>query len=233
MLPPGPDVISDSNNLLSFNGALMACAGRILVWWDRDFDDGGRPIRSDVRSAAREVWEQACQQTMATVADQGPAAELMENAVAQVSRYLNRIRAPYSPRKHGLVMVAFRRSLQRYAARLSRIELVGSTEELSRHASSDRWIAQAEARFELEGIVRKLSTRNADILMLRATGYEWNEIAALFGGSVSAIRNSFWREIDGLRWNSSSSDACSVNENFRFGLYKAIKAGRWSLRNWL
>lgn len=185
----------------------MACAGRTRVWWDRDFDNAGRPIRSDVRFAAREVWEQACQHTMAALADEGPAAELMESAVAQVSRYLDRIRAPYAPRKHGLIMVAFRRSLRRYASRLSRIELVESPEDLSSLAWNDKWIAQAEARFELEAIVRKLSRRNADILMLRAAGYEWNEVAAVLSSSVAAVRNGFWREIERLRWNSRSSDA--------------------------
>jgi hypothetical protein len=45
---------------LSFNGAVMACAGRILIWWDRDFDSSRLPIRSDVRSAGGDLWEQAC-----------------------------------------------------------------------------------------------------------------------------------------------------------------------------
>lgn len=183
----------------------MACRGRTLVWWDRDYDVGGRAIRPDVRLAARELWGRACQQTMATLSDPYPAAELMEDTVAQVSRYLDRIRAPYAPRKHGLVMVAFRRSLGRYAARLSRVELVGSSEELSRHLSSDKWIRQADARFELEGIVRKLSARNRDVLMLRAAGYEWREVASFLGSSVAAVRNSFWREIDRVRWNFLST----------------------------
>jgi hypothetical protein len=48
----------------------------------------------------------------------------MENTVAQVSRYLDRIGAPLSTRKHGLVLVAFCRALRRYAAKSSRLELV-------------------------------------------------------------------------------------------------------------
>ena len=72
----------------------MAHAGRILVWWDRDVDQAGRPIRPDVRLAGREIWEQACRRTEALLDDHGPAAELMENSVAQVSRYLDRIGAP-------------------------------------------------------------------------------------------------------------------------------------------
>lgn len=61
-------------------------------------DRTGRPIRPDVRLAGHEIWEQACQRTHLLVADDGPAAELMEYTVAQVSRYLDRIgRAPVHP----------------------------------------------------------------------------------------------------------------------------------------
>lgn len=56
----------------------MACTGRILVWWDREVDGVGRRIRLDVRLAAHGIWEQACQRTIASLGDHGPAAELME-----------------------------------------------------------------------------------------------------------------------------------------------------------
>ena len=124
----------------------MACAGRILVWWDRDYDGSGRPIRPDVRSAGREIWKQACQQTMAVVADDAPAGELMETAVAQVSRYLDRIGAPLSSRKHGLLMVAFYRALRRYRAKSARLELLGASTDFSDLAIADDWLARANAR---------------------------------------------------------------------------------------
>ena len=172
---------------------------RILVWWDRDFDNGGRPIRSDVRSAGRELWKQACQRTAAIVADPEPAAELMENAVAQASRYLDRIGAPLSSRKHGLVMVAFCRCLRRYAAKSARLELLGGSNDLSGHTADDTWLAQTNSRIDLEKIVRRLSERNAHVLILRAAGCEWKEIAQVFGSSVTAVRNCFWREIAAIR----------------------------------
>jgi DNA-directed RNA polymerase specialized sigma24 family protein len=179
----------------------MACTGRIFVWWDRDFDTSRRLIRSDARSAGRDLWEQACQHTIAAIHDVGPAAELMENAVAQVSRYLDRIGAPMSSRKHGLVMVAFCRALRRYAAKSARLELMGGTNDLSGHTVDDRWLARTNARLELERIVRQLSDRNAEVLMLRAAGFEWKQIAQIFGSSVAAVRNRFWREIERVRWN--------------------------------
>ena len=177
----------------------MAHAGRILVWWDRDVDQAGRPIRPDVRLAGHEIWERACQRTQALLDDQGPAAELMENSVAQVSRYLDRIGAPESSCKHGLLMVAFCRGLRRYAAKLNRLEFVGGSGELSSRTLDESWAGQINARLELERIARKLRDKNGIVLMLRAAGYEWEDVGQILGKSSAAIRMSFWREVDRIR----------------------------------
>jgi DNA-directed RNA polymerase specialized sigma24 family protein len=169
----------------------MARAGRTLLWWDREADQAGRPIRADVRLAGHEIWKQACRRTQALLDDQGPAAELMENTIAQVSRYLDRIGAPESCRR-----------LRRYATKLNRLELVGGSGELSSRTLGEGWVAQVNARLELARMVRKLSDKNGTVLMLRAAGYEWKDVAQILGKSPAAIRNSFWREIERIRWPS-------------------------------
>lgn len=126
----------------------------------------------------------------------------METAVAQVSRYLDRIGAPLSPAKHGLLMTAFCRSLERYASRSARLELAGAAAELRTPVAEERWVAQSNARLDLEIILRRLSGRNAQVLVLRAADYEWKEIADLLGTSAPRVRNSFWREIKRIRGNS-------------------------------
>ena len=196
-------VVNHASSLI--NGAVMACAGRRLAWWDRDVDRTGRPIRPDVRSAGHEIWEQACQRTNVLLGDCAPAAELMEYTVAQVSRYLDRIGAPLSTRKHGLLLVAFCRALRRYAAKMNRLELVGGSDELSNHTEDNAWARQVNARLDLENIVRQLSARNAAVLTLRAAEYEWKEIAQLFGVTTGAIRNAFWREIGRIRCEKRST----------------------------
>jgi len=177
----------------------MAGAGRILVWWDREVDQSGRPIRPDVRLAGHEIWEQACQRTQALLDDHGPAAELMENSVAQVSRYLDRLGAPESSQKHGLLMVAFCRGLRRYAAKLNRLEFVGGSGELACRAVEEGWVGQINARLELARIIRKLRNEHGAVLMLRAAGYEWEAVGQLLGKSAAAVRISFWREIKRIR----------------------------------
>jgi DNA-directed RNA polymerase specialized sigma24 family protein len=181
----------------------MAGTGRVLVWWDRDVDQAGRPIRSDVRLAGHQIWEQACQKARAVLDDHGPAAELMENSVAQVSRYLNRIGAPESSEKHGLLMLAFCRAIRRHAAKSTRLRLVGGCSELSNYTVDDAWIRQIDTYLDLQNIVRQLSDTNSIVLMLRAAEYEWKEIAQLLGVSVATVRNSFWREVEKLRWTWS------------------------------
>jgi len=190
----------------------MACTGRILLWWDREVDGVGRRIRPDARLAARGIWEQACQRTVATLGDHAAAAELMECAVAQVSRYLDRVGAPAGSRKHGLLMVAFSRNLRRHAAKLARVELAGGATELEIHSSSWTWIDRTNARLDLERIVRHLSKPSTTVLMLRAAGFEWKEIARLVGTTPAAARNNFWREIANLRGKIGRSQSrCSSN----------------------
>ena len=60
------------------------------VWWDKEVDAAGRPIRLDVRGAAHQIWDAARRQAQHLLGDASEAPELMENAVAQVSRYLDR-----------------------------------------------------------------------------------------------------------------------------------------------
>jgi hypothetical protein len=186
---------------------VMSRTGNMHVWWDRDVDQAGRQIRPDVRLAGHEIWECACERTRAAVGEHAPAAELMERVVAQVSRYLDRIGAPLSPRKHGLLLAAFSRTLRRYAAKSARLHVVGDSNELLCCIRDERWMSGIYSRLQLANIVRKLSARNGDVLMLRAAGYKWKEIARLFGSSVAAVRSGFWREIDQLRSNSGAAGA--------------------------
>lgn len=196
--PPGPD----RNFLSPFVFTQRCSMGRpekILSWWDREVDRMGRPIRDDVRSAAHEVWAEAGRRTEALVVDRAQAADLMEDSVARVSRYLDRIDAPKSSPKNGLLLLAFSRALRRLVAKSRRLQLAGGAVELSSLAVDHGWARQVNAQLELENIVRKLSERNGTVLALRCAGYNWEEVAQKFGTSVTRIRNGFWREVREVR----------------------------------
>ena len=191
----------------------MAESETTLVWWDREADSAGRPIRTDVRLAAHEIWREARRRAQTLLADQALAAEVMECCVAQVSRYLDRQAAPLcSRRMHGLLMLAFSRALQRRAAKLYRVESVGGTSDLSNHAVDQGWSRQVEARVDLDNVVRRLSERSSTILALRYAGYDWREIAQLHGASVAVVRNNFWREIKEVS-RKLRKDGCLVRDS--------------------
>lgn len=190
----GPDILF----LLPFvftQGCSMDRPDRILSWWDREVDRKGRQIRGDVRSAAHEVWKEACHRTQSLLADPAQAADVMEDSVAQVSRYLDRIGAPSSSPKNGLLLLAFSRALRRLVAKSGRLEPAGGAVELSIRVVDHGWSRQVDARLDLENIVRRLSERNSTVLALRAAGYTWEEVAQALGTSVATVRNSFWREV--------------------------------------
>lgn len=168
-------------------------------WWDRETDHEGRRIRSDVRTAAHEIWPRVVDQVESVLGDSGAAGELMELAVAQASQYLDRKTIPVDSQSHvGLLLVVFWRLLERRRASLSRLEPVGGVSDLSARMPDD-WSNQIDSRLDAEKIVGLLSERNRRILALRAAGYEWSDIGKLMNAPVAVLKGGFWHEIRRLR----------------------------------
>lgn len=166
------------------------------LWWDRDVDRAGRPIRPDVRAAAHAIWGSAHRLAQSLISDGSQAADLMETTVAQVSRYLDRGEVGVFSREiNGLLRVSFQRALQRRVAKLNRLETLGGSAELSNRAVDEKWARHVHARLQLEEIVRLLCDRSRTILALRYAGYTWKETAQLLGDSVPALRSAFWRDV--------------------------------------
>src|SRR5258706_3977007 len=155
------------------------------LWWDRDIDGKGRPIRPDVRAAAHGIWSCACRRAESLISDCSQAAELMESSVAQVSRYLDRGSVlVFSRDLDGLLMCAFRRTLYRHAARLNRLQPVGGAGELSRPAVDRTWCRPDCARLEIEPSVRLLRERRWTTFALRHAGDTLDGAAPLRGSSA-------------------------------------------------
>jgi DNA-directed RNA polymerase specialized sigma24 family protein len=170
------------------------------IWWDRDVDRAGRTLRPDVRAAAHAIWRSASRQAQSVTSDCSQAADLMEGAVVQISRYLDhRGVVPFSREIRGLLMLAFQRTLRRRMARLRRFETLGGTAELSGRAVDREWARQVHAHLELEQVVGMLSDRSREILALRYAGYTWKETSRMLGPSVSAVRTAFWRDVARVR----------------------------------
>jgi hypothetical protein len=173
------------------------------VWWDREVDSAGRPIRPDVRAAANEIWGSACKRVQALLGDASEAPELMEKVVVQVSRYLDRTGAGlFTQNTSGILMCAFCRSLRRYATKLNRLQLVGGTSELSERRITPNWSALVELWLDLEKLSRNVSHKTRAMVGLRMGGFDWKEIAGVLHMTDTAARTAFWREVRRARLKS-------------------------------
>jgi hypothetical protein len=166
------------------------------LWWDRELDPTGRPIRLDVRFAACEVWNDACNQTRALLGESCEAAGLMERSVVQISRYLNRRGLPmFSQDTDGLLMCAFCRALRRYVAKLRRIELMHDLSEVSAPRPARSCPSEEDCRLDAEKAAQQLNERGRQMYDLRQAGFEWKEIAAILNTTGAAARAEFSREL--------------------------------------
>jgi DNA-directed RNA polymerase specialized sigma24 family protein len=166
------------------------------IWWDQELDPTGKPLRLDVRSAAREVWNDACNQTRALLGEPCEAAGLMERSVLQISRYLNRRGvATFSQNTSSLLMCAFCRALRRHVVKLRRIELAPDLSEASERPPTRSCTTEEDCRLDAEKALRQLSKRGRQMYELRHEGYEWREIAQILKTTNSAARAEFSREL--------------------------------------
>ena len=172
----------------------------ILPWWDRDMDPTGNPIRSDVRSAARELWSYACQQTRVFLGDPSEAPGLMEASVIQVSHYLDRRAAPLFERDaSALLACAFYRRLRRLLAKLRRLQLAADVSSLTAPRIGRSCPSKEDCHLDAEKVVRQLSDRARQMYELRSAGYGWKKIAEKFQISDAAARAEFSRELRRLK----------------------------------
>ena len=178
------------------------------VWWDRECDSAGRPIRADVRAAAHQIWDTACRRVQSLLGDASEAPELMEKVVVQVSRYLDRSGAGlFTQNTSGVLMCAFCRALRRYAMRLKRLQLVGGSAELSQLRTAGNWSALVELWLELEKLSRNVSDQTRAMVGLRLRGFDWKEIAGVLQITDTAARTAFWREVRRARLKGLGKDS--------------------------
>ena len=177
------------------------------VWWDKEVDAAGRPIRLDVRTAAHQIWDAARRQAQHLLGDASEAPELMEKVVVQVSRYLDRSGAGlFTQNTSGVLMCAFCRALRRYAMRLKRLQLVGGSAELSQLRTAGNWSALVELWLELEKLSRNVSNQTRAMVGLRLRGFDWKEIAGVLQITDTAARTAFWREVRRARLRGSGKE---------------------------
>lgn len=175
----------------------MAIASRQAPpWWDREVDYRGRRIRNDVRQAAQEIWERSYARALSVLGDVVDSDGLLESAVSQISRYLDRMNAlPFTENAAGLLTVAFCRALGRQALRRRRYVNLNDLVDFAELRPASISNNLVDLRLDVERIVQHLSKRNSIIVALKSAGYEWKQIAYVVGTNTTAAKSSFWREV--------------------------------------
>lgn len=180
--------------------------GGAPLWWDRDSDPYGKPIRSDVRMAAYQVWDDIRRRTRYVLGDSGEAAALLERSIVQVSRYLDRRETPlFSNDTSRLLKCAFGRALRRAARKLRRIHFVGDLMDLDRLPSSKSSSIEHDWHHDARKAANLLGTRARKMHELRKAGFEWKEVAALLNTTDAAARAEFSRALKQLRAKLAST----------------------------
>jgi hypothetical protein len=135
--------------------------------------------------------------------DSSQAAELMECAVAQVSRYLDR--KGIAVFSLDSLRIPFIEAVQHDLAK--RKCLLSWDGEFPKRAVDETWLPQLQARIELQQIVGRLCEKSKTVLALRYAGYSWRETADIMGESVAALRTAFWRDVHRVKFQLNTPAA--------------------------
>lgn len=166
-----------------------------LLWFDREFDSSGKPIRNDVREAAKTKWPQLAAFARHRLGDRDQEIqEVFERSVEKVSRFLDRKQSPPQD-PSALLVIKFRQELYALWRRLNRVITMGTSTDLEPMLAGRTSGQEAYRHILLEELVRHLSKENRTVLRLRGSGYEWSEIAKMRQSKSSTVRNNFWREV--------------------------------------
>jgi hypothetical protein len=165
------------------------------LWWDREYDQFGNPIRDDVRAAAKKKWPQLLALAQRTLSNCDlEAQQLLEQVAEYISRYLNeRNTPPHDP--SGLLVLKFREDLRKLVRKQQRLKPSGGSQDMELMLPATEWGKEADRRIFLAELIRALSKENRSILRLRRAGYEWAQIGKMLNANASSLRRNFWTEI--------------------------------------
>jgi DNA-directed RNA polymerase specialized sigma24 family protein len=164
------------------------------MWWDRDLDDQGNPIRADVRQAAHALWPNALQRVERTLFNADEAAELIESAVVHISQHLDRTQTPaFAANVFSLLNLHFSQELRRHAGRMGRLILVGHGSDIEEYAVTHDWSTQVDNQIDIERVIGHMKAQCRTIIVMRLHRHEWSVIGDKIGVQPSTIRKIFWR----------------------------------------
>ena len=172
----------------------MSRPTKLPSWWDREADDSQKPIRQDVRQAARDIWSRVCAQVHRILGDRTEAPELFERAIQDVSLYLDKINEPPT-NPGGLLLVAVRRLARRVAWRRDRVRAVGGLTDLPNLPAKWSETESIDRKIFVDELFAVLRPESQGVLRLRLQGLSWDEIGEMFQVDSAILQKRFWRDV--------------------------------------
>jgi hypothetical protein len=166
------------------------------MWWDREVDEQGRPIRADVRQAAHGLWPEALRRVRRTVSDAAEAAELMETTVLQISHHADRTNTPmFAANIPSLMSLHFSQELKRLAKKLGRIRLLGDRADIEQYAIIESWADRIDRHLDFKKVIGYLKPLTRTLVTMRLEEHDWNLIGAKMGERPASLCRAFWRDL--------------------------------------
>lgn len=166
------------------------------MWWDRDVDDQGRPVRTDVRQAAHQLWPEAVKRTRRMISDPAEAAELIEISVVCISHHLDRKETPaFAENIPSLLSLHFSQELRHLAKKLGRIKLVGDNSAIEAFAVVEDWTERIDRHHDFEKAMGYFRPRMRILVYMRLELHSWELIGAKLGKRPATLRKEFWKEL--------------------------------------
>ncbi len=170
--------------------------------WIQSRDKRGRPIDPKVLDAAQRNWGRVLEYVRRELQDAPRAAEILERVVHSVS---NAMRRNFHRQRvkdlDAYLYWAFTRKVRKIVARERMIQYVAFSEDLVplETAQDSKWVHKIEDEILLKQLLGYLEERPRGMVLLRAGGYSWKEVARALGISVNNALVQFNHAIEKSR----------------------------------
>jgi hypothetical protein len=172
-------------------------ADRDSLWWDREVDDDGNPVRTDVRQAACKLWPYARKSVEKKLHDLAGAPEVLEAAVFHVSRHLDRGGIPLFQRDaFSLLRLRIRQEIRYRAKKLNRLQLIGDDIDIVEQlAAVQGWAERIDRRLDFSKGFCHLNETSRSMILARLQAQGWEIVGPRFCMSGIEARKAFWKDV--------------------------------------
>ena len=171
--------------------------------WIWQSEGSGATVETDLLDAARRNWARVLSYARRYEQDSSIAADILEAVLRAISRARRARRISGNPIRNldSYLYVAFVRRLNRHVARQPKIQFIGSLQDLDAFSGIDTRGSPPTVEDELlaRELLKYMTGRPRDMLILRTSGYSWKEVARFLGTTANSAQVLFNKGIGKAR----------------------------------